>query len=321
MTEVFISFRVMENQCILTLNSTEREILTAMYVVIFLIGVLSNVATLRTFKQAEKNAAFIYMKNITVSDLLLSLSLLFRAVYYLKSDEWAPETLCIFITFVTVSVFHVNMYCSILFLLWTGISRYAIIVKHKFSILHSIVKPKVIVVVCIVTWIVPAMCIGPLILYYTVNSQINATSCYDLIINKRRKTFMNAHVFVTVIFFLILLFLLVIYALLVYHLHQLQKNSMIAKRHSTIVEICRKLFTSIMVFIICFVPYHIQRLLQITFDDNYCQWYQMLNKVKSGVILVASLSCCIHPLLHLCFRSKFCKSKDAPRKKEHYQLH
>ncbi|XP_078088735.1 P2Y purinoceptor 14 [Mustelus asterias] len=300
--------------CTLTADSIHRQILGGLYITVFLIGVISNIATIRTFKQADKSATFIYMKNLTASDLLLSCSLLFRAIYYLKSDLWSQEDFaCILITFVTISVFYVNMYCSILFLLWTSISRYAIVVKPKFVLVRYFIKPKVIIFVCIFTWIVPAMCILPLLLsYFTVNS-ITAESCYDLII-KRGKFFKKPHIIGTAFFFLTLLFLIVFYTLLAYHLYQIKKNSMVAKCQASNLKVHRKIFASIILFIVCFVPYHVQRVIFFASDDVNCQWQEKLHKVKSGVILLAALSCCIHPLLHLCLRLKFCKSKDASRK-------
>ncbi|XP_067848996.1 probable G-protein coupled receptor 34b isoform X2 [Heptranchias perlo] len=307
---------LMDNRCILTADSIHRQILGGLYIIIFLIGVISNVATIWAFKEADKSATFIYMKNLTASDLLLSCSLLFRAIYYLKSDSWSHEDFaCILTTFVTISVFYVNMYCSILFLLWTSISRYAIVVRPKFALLHYFIKPKVIILICVFTWIVPAMCIVPLLLsYFAVNSRINAMSCYDLIINKRGKFFKNPHIFGAAFFYLTLLFLFVFYGLLAYHLYQTQKNSMVAKSQGSNLKVHRKIFASIILFIVCFVPYHVQRVLHIASDDVNCQWQDKLNKAKSGVILLAALSCCIHPLLHLCLRSKFCKAKDASRK-------
>ncbi|XP_041066778.1 P2Y purinoceptor 14-like isoform X2 [Carcharodon carcharias] len=307
---------LMESQCTLVADSIQRHIVGGLYTIIFLIGVISNIATIWAFKQADNSATFIYMKNLTASDLLLSCSLLFRAIYYLKSDSWGRKDFaCILTSFVTISVFYVNMYCSILFLLWTSISRYAIVARPRFVLLCYFIKPKVIILVCVFTWIVPAMCILPLLLsYFAVSSMVTAESCYDLIINKTGRFFKNPHILGAAFFFLTLLLLIVFYMMLAYHLHQIKKNSMVAKSQASNLKVHRKFFASIILFIVCFVPYHVQRVIIVASEDVNCQWQEKLNNVKSGVILLAALSCCIHPLLHLCFLSKFCKSKCTQRK-------
>ncbi|XP_043928273.1 cysteinyl leukotriene receptor 2-like [Protopterus annectens] len=293
-----------------TINGNiQNEAAGAIYIVLFLIGAAANGFNLWDLRQRRGKITFLYMINLAVSDSVLCCSLPFRAVYYFKTNDWnATSAECYVTAFVSISVFYVNMYSSIIFLLWIGITRYVIIVRPKSGIFILFLKPGLIKPLCFVTWIIPCLTVFPVIIhYFTGQYSKDSKSCFTFI-KYELGSHQTAHVLGSIAFFFILVMLLIFYSLLVWHLQKSRRNNVVMKLQSGSLKVRRKILASVLMFVVCFMPYHIQRIVMLSQDPKNCTTQDRLYTAKYGTLLLAAFSCCIHPLLHLCLRSRFCKA-------------
>nr|XP_023836825.1 cysteinyl leukotriene receptor 2-like [Salvelinus alpinus] len=91
---------------------------------------------------------------MVTSDLLLCTSFLFRVVYYRRGHIWSGEhKVCQAAMLTMIAVFYVNLYCNIMLLLWTSVTRYATVVRPCPAVLVPFTRPRECWVLCIITWV------------------------------------------------------------------------------------------------------------------------------------------------------------------------
>ncbi|XP_066562949.1 probable G-protein coupled receptor 82 [Amia ocellicauda] len=300
-----------EIPCRLCPDPILNAVLAWVYVALAIIGFLSNGLALHDLWRTEMTNTVIFTINIMASDFMLCCSLPFRVAYYLESANWKPEsTLCTMAKFMTISLFYINLYCNMCFLLWTSINRYASVVRPKQVFLRAFKRAWVCKALCTLTWVCTVIIIITTNLSRNIQKRTvqAAESCFDLIVNVNRHKYNSTHVLGESVFFLILVLMLTFYALLVYHLHLVKRSSLVGRAQRGSLKVRRKIAVLLLLFMVCFMPYHIQRmmLLASTAGDN-CQWQEKQYRVKAGTILLAALSCCVHPLQHLALRSRCCR--------------
>ncbi|KAM3599535.1 uncharacterized protein V6R79_007592 [Siganus canaliculatus] len=110
-------------------SALSTRVIPITYMLAFLVGVPANVVILCTLatKIRKVSSAILYC-SLAVSDLLLLLSLLFKAHYHLHGNHWAlGEAACRVVT----ACFYGNLYCSAQTLSCISIKRY-LAVAHPF---------------------------------------------------------------------------------------------------------------------------------------------------------------------------------------------
>ncbi|XP_063819799.1 proteinase-activated receptor 3 [Pseudophryne corroboree] len=159
-------------------SSTSRQLIPAIYTVVILIGIPSNILILRMlFSRSQSVCMSIFYTNLAVSDLLFCLMLPFKAAYHLDGNNWIfGETMCRAMTI----CFYGNMYCSILLIMCISISRYIAIV-HPF-IYRSLPKRTCAILLCTLVWIIVLVFMIP---FFTLKQtyklkEMHLVSCHDV---------------------------------------------------------------------------------------------------------------------------------------------
>ncbi|XP_068104959.1 proteinase-activated receptor 3-like [Hyperolius riggenbachi] len=159
-------------------SSTSTKMIPAIYIIVILIGIPSNILTLQMlFSRVRTVCTAIFYTNLAISDLLFCLTLPLKAAYHLDGNNWIfGEAMCRVLTV----CFYGNMYGSILFLMCISISRYVAIV-HPF-IYRSLPKRTCTILLCSFVWIVVLMFMIP---FYTKKQtydikELNLVLCNDM---------------------------------------------------------------------------------------------------------------------------------------------
>ncbi|XP_041114992.1 probable G-protein coupled receptor 82 [Polyodon spathula] len=302
----------MADICNITFDNYQKDIFTWLYSALTIVGFLSNGAVLWDLWKAEKTVTGIFTINMTAADLLLCCSFPFRIVYYQRSSEWEPNAhLCTATIFTTVSLFYINLYCNICFLMWICINRYASVVRPKHVFFKFFKTPKICKFLCALTWTVTLCATLSNLIHNLLKNSVPAKSCFDLIASKTRNNYNLLHALCIALFFFILIILLTFYTLLVYHLQRMQDGNLVMRNQNISLQVRRKILATVLVFVVCFVPYHIERAMLLLSNSSDCTWQRKQYKAKAGTILLAALSCCVLPLLHLSFHFRCCKARAA----------
>nr|XP_015218888.1 PREDICTED: cysteinyl leukotriene receptor 1-like [Lepisosteus oculatus] len=299
-----------ESICRLCPQIIPYEAIAYVYLTLAIVGFLTNGLALYDLWRAEKTTTVTFVVNIVASDLMLCCSLPFRVAYYWHSAQWAQESsMCTLAKFTTISLFYINLYCNMLFLLWTSVNRYVSVVRPKLPLLRLFKRARVCRLLCAFTWVAAIVVIIGTISRNIAKNKTVAANCFDHIVNANRHRYNTTHVIGVTVFFLILVLMLAFYALLVYHLHLIQRSSLVGRGQRGSLKVRRKILASVVLFVACFLPYHLERILLLTSDTGDCRWQETQYKVKNCTILLAALSCCLHPLLHLALRSRCCRAR------------
>ncbi|XP_021434546.2 cysteinyl leukotriene receptor 2 [Oncorhynchus mykiss] len=358
-----------QRQCWLHPDPIDTQVKPWLYLALSLLGFLANGLTLREFMRSGRTPTVILTLNMVTSDLLLCTSFLFRVVYYRRGHIWSGEdTVCQAAMLTMITVFYVNLYCNIMLLLWTSVTRYATVVRPCPALLVPFTRPRECWVLCLVTWVTVVTVVSAnVVLQFGRGKGRGVDSCFDMLENHHREALNNQHCLGVALFFVILTFILVNYGGLVLYLQKVRgsKNTNTSeggaregrgvstgvtagdRRVSCEVEegcgvslgetegrgenirgvdlevhsgagerqrmksgslrVRRKILAVVVVFVACFLPYHVQRAVTLLSPHGGdCEKLRTQWKAKNATITIAALSCIVHPLLHLALRHLPC---------------
>ncbi|XP_068105641.1 probable G-protein coupled receptor 34 [Hyperolius riggenbachi] len=276
------------------------SLLPVAYSLVCGLSLVSNILALFVFwTNCQKcTSMVIYMRNLAVADLLLSLCLPFRIAY--QNNE-GPALLCQIIG----AFFYLNMYASIMFLSLISMDRYLKIIRplQQFKI-HSVSwSTRATQVV----WAINVVCIIPFLIE---NKDKTNEPCGQKCFHFKKRGSVSAAINSTaVIAFFVLLFLFVFfYAKISLKLHQasLGRSQPQTKRNSN--RAMKKSFVVLIIFIVCFVPYHLVRIPYILaqIDSIHSMdWKQTLHITNELVLCLSTLNSCLDPVIYFFLSASF----------------
>ncbi|KAM9327040.1 putative G-protein coupled receptor 34 [Gastrophryne carolinensis] len=273
-------------------------ILPVVYSCVCGLSLVSNILALFIFwANCQKSTSMvIYMRNLAIADLLLALCLPFRIAYHNKNG---PTFLCQIVG----AFFYLNMYASIMFLSLISMDRYLKIIRpfRQYKI-HSVSWSTR--ATCVV-WVINVVCSVPFLFENKTNEPCGQ-KCFHF---KKKGTVAAAINLSAVIAFFVLLFLFVyFYAKISLKLHQasIGRSQPQTKRNSN--RAMRKSFIVLIIFIVCFVPYHLIRvpyiLAQIDTIPSMA-WKQTLHITNELVLCLSTLNSCLDPVIYFFLSASF----------------
>ncbi|NXI58746.1 P2Y14 protein, partial [Chloroceryle aenea] len=274
-----------------------KAVIPLVYCFIFLVGLLLNGLAAWIFLYVPSKKSFIvYLKNIVVADLLMSLTLPFKI---LADSEIAHPQLNVFVCRYSAVVFYTNMYIGITFFGLIGFDRYYKIVKPLFtSFVHMVNYSKV---VSVVIWLLLILISLPnIILTNKITEENSFTSCIDLK-SKLGKQWHTASSYIcTGIFWVVFLLLIIFYTSIskkIYSSYKKFRRSSEATKRKT----SRNIFSIMFVFVICFAPYHLCRIpytVSQTSPQFNCQAHTALYYAKELSLLLSAANVCLDPIIY-----------------------
>lgn len=306
-----------ESTCTILPEESFETILPWLYLSLAFLGLPTNGIVLLDLWRSERTPTVIFTLNIVVSDLMVCCSFFLRTAYYKENVKWqSGSSVCNAVELITFSCFYINLYCNMCFLLWTSINRYATVVNPVYTVFRVFKHPKPCWIICFLTWMVVTSIVSASMLT-KLHLRIKNSTCFDQTVNSFilfKNQFMTVHCIGVAGFFFILFLMLVSYSLLVFHLQQVRGGSLVSAGFGPGggLKVRRKILASVVLFVLCFLPYHIQRIILLKSDGGDCQ---AQFRIKTVTIFLAALSSCLQPVLQLVLRLRCCRANRNTRAK------
>lgn len=293
-----------------------QQIIPVLYCGVFIMGILLNGISGWVFFYVPSSKSFIiYLKNIVVADFLMSLTFPFKV---LGDSGLGPWQVNVFVCRVSAVIFYVNMYVSIVFFGLISFDRYYKIVKPLLtSVIHSVNYSKLL---CVFVWMLMLLLAVPnIILTNQSVEEVTKIQCMKLKNELGRKWHKASNYVFVSIFWIVFLLLIIFYTAItrkIFKSHlKSRKNSISVKRKSS-----RNIFSIVLVFFVCFVPYHIARIpyTKSQTEAHYsCQSKETLLYVKEFTLLLSAANVCLDPVIYFFLCQPF---REVLNKKLHISL-
>ncbi|XP_043928921.1 2-oxoglutarate receptor 1-like [Protopterus annectens] len=230
--------------------------LPLMYCIITIFGLFGNITAISVYvlKMQPWKSSTIILLNLAVTDILYLLTLPFLVGYYISQKWLIGDFMCRFVRF----GFHFNLYGSILFLTFFSIFRYVVVV-HPLKA-HVIQKRQWVITACFVVWIITFAEILPIVTILSVTDTNNGTIlCLDFASSVDICTLRAYSWSLSILgFFIPSVIVCFCYTRIIFTLrkgfHAQSSQKKKARRLATVILI---------VFLLCFLPFHILRALRI----------------------------------------------------------
>ncbi|XP_074156914.1 putative G-protein coupled receptor 34 [Sminthopsis crassicaudata] len=281
-------------------------VLTVFYSFIFIVGLVGNIIALYVFLgiHRKRNSIQIYLLNVAIADLLLIFCLPFRILYHVNKNIWI---LGVILCKTVGMLFYMNMYISIILLGLISLDRY---IKINRSIhQHKALTTKQSIYICCTVWAVAITGFLTMIISTLKKGGHNSTMCFHYRDKHNAKGEAIFNYIIVIVFWLIFLLLILSYIKIANYLLKISKrranfpNS--GKYHTT----ARNSFIVLIIFTICFVPYHAFRFIYITsqLKTPNCYWKEIFHNINEIMLVLSSFNSCLDPVMYFLMSSNIRK--------------
>ncbi|XP_074854858.1 G-protein coupled receptor 68 [Carettochelys insculpta] len=284
-----------ENNSICHINHNIHQTLApTIYILVFIIGLPANCISLYYgyLQIRAKNELGIYLCNLTIADLFYIFSLPFWLQYFLQHDNWTyGAQLCK----ICGILLYENIYISVGFLCCISMDRYlAVVHPFSFSQFRTI---KAAVVLSIIIW--SKEILMSWFVFQNADISNDAEShriCFEHYPIKGWEHSINYYRFFAGFLFpfSLLFFSYCGIFRVVRKSHGTQKK--------TKIQIKRLVSSTVVIFLVCFGPYHILLVIRSLFEKS-CTFAKEIFNIYHFSLLLTSFNCVADPVLY-CFSSE-----------------
>ncbi|XP_027901121.1 P2Y purinoceptor 14-like [Xiphophorus couchianus] len=272
------------------------------YSLVFVVGLILNSYTLWFHlcrpRQKVPKSWMIYLKNLTAADFLLCLGLPLRIVDYAGRSDKVHLFYCTF----GAPVFYINMYISVLLMGYIAVSRYMKIFHHlRTSFLMTARAARFLSGATWVFSLVP-MLVYIILMLNTDRSFSGARICDVLQSESVKVLYKVFHAGAAIIFLSVLSLLIFCYCSASRRVFQIQRRQEGSSNCKKLVKSRRNMLVLVSVFCICFLPYHLVRLLYIILQG---QCSVLLYYLKEVTVLISVFNVCLDPLIYVFLCKEF----------------
>ncbi|XP_066497145.1 G-protein coupled receptor 183-A [Hoplias malabaricus] len=236
-----------------------RVLLPIVYILVFAVGLFGNMLALHVIWPNLKkiNSTTMYSANLVISDTLFSFALPLRIVYYAMGFHWPMgEGLCK----ATALLFYINMYAGVNFMTCLSVDRFiAVVLPLRFSKFRKVHNVRYI---CVAVWGVVMIQTLPLLSmpmthlehdgYITCMEYPNFEQVEGLPFMLIGAVFLG--------YGMPLITILACYSALCSKLRLLAKNNQLTEKSGRSRKAIGVICCVILVFVVCYSPYHIDLL-------------------------------------------------------------
>uniref|UniRef100_A0A3Q1F8Q7 Purinergic receptor P2Y14 n=1 Tax=Acanthochromis polyacanthus TaxID=80966 RepID=A0A3Q1F8Q7_9TELE len=292
-----------------------HQVLPPLYLVICVVGVaLNSVAAWIFFRVPADCGLVVYLKNMAVADLLMLFTFPFRTAAQLGLGGWRLQVI---ICRYTAVLFYLSMYVGILFMGFISLERYTKIVRPSSSAssstcrsrlggassLHLLQRVGFARVLALFTWSLLILCTLPnVILTSQPADELTSKDCMNLKTPLGVQWHKVSTYFSVSLFWATLLVLVFCYASIARRIYQSYRR---VRRDNS--DVCRKsnrsIFSILVVFFICFVPYHVCRIPYTLTQTQTVSGFSrntrfLLFQLKEGTLFLSALNVCLDPIIY-----------------------
>lgn len=281
-----------------TIDDFRNRVYTTTYSIITVVGLVGNgLALVVLIKTRSQNSPFhIYMMNLAMSDLLFVLTLPMRVLYYVKKGQW---DLGDFLCRISSYTLYVNLYCSIYIMAAMSVTRFMAIVFPVQNM--RLVTVKRARLVCVSIWLFISVSSTPFLMSGEKFDPVtNKTKCFEPPSSTQQlQKLKKMNYFALVVGFVVpFLVILICYVGIVRVL--VSRNNVARRQSETGSKAIRMIVIVLLTFLICFMPYHIQRTIHLYLITPYdtCSYQRGMQKSVVVTLSLAAANTCFDPLLY-----------------------
>ncbi|KAM4742751.1 P2Y purinoceptor 14-like [Anableps anableps] len=275
------------------------------YSVLFLVGMVLNSFTLwfhccQPHRNASKSL-MTYLKNLTSADFLLCLSLPLRIIHYATSSVTIHLFYCSF----GASILFLNMYASILFMGYIALNRYFKVVRPFGT--FFLLTTRAACIISMTTWV---FLLVPMTVYFTTllstHKPVESAdrSCEELHSETVKLIYKTLHFGAFPTFLLVFFSMLFCYHSASHRVLRAQQRQSTSSSSRKLLRSRRKMMALVCIFSICFLPYHVVRLLY-TLLQQWCSAVRAFYYLTEFTTMVSVLNVCLDPLVYFVFCKDF----------------
>ncbi|XP_066514203.1 lysophosphatidic acid receptor 6-like [Hoplias malabaricus] len=266
------------------------------YSLVLALGLPLNLTALWMFVRRiglRKSVPVIYMTNLALSDLLFILTLPFRIMYFYMGCWTLGDVACM----IPGTLFTVNIYSSSFFIMLVSVDR-MLAVAYPLRSRH-IRTQTVAWVSCLTVWLVTGAMAVPVALNHRSNFD-NSCNVYRCFENYNEKNWpVIFYILCTATIVGVFIPFCIIVGCTVMVVRQLRGMAETSTETCTssqrIVKMVWLLLSNLLIYAICFFPFHVVTILYALYKLKYLQ-YDYLT-VQSITLCLASTNSCLDPLV------------------------
>lgn len=275
-----------------------RLLFPALYTLVFLLGlVLNSLACWAFFRIPSTSTFIVYLKNILVSDSIMTLMLPLKI---LADSGLGPWQLKAFVCRFSAVVFYDTMYISIVLLGLIAFDRFLKIVRPfgKFWV-QNLLSAKILAGLVWLFFLV--LSLPNVILSNKTATPASVKKCASLKNRFGLKWHEAVNYICQFIFWTVLILMLLFYTIIAKKVYESYRKTQ-KKDNKSERRIKGKVFIIFTVFFLCFAPFHFSRVpytLSQTRSWMDCRLQNWLFVAKESTLWLAATNVCMDPLIYL----------------------
>lgn len=277
-----------------------RVLMPLFYSVVFLVGLLGNSLALHVIRPNLKkmNSTTLYSLNLVISDILFTLSLPVRIVYYALGFHWPlGEALCK----ISGLIFYINTYAGVNFMTCLSVDRFiAVVLPLPFARLRKISNVRYI---CVGVWLLVLAQTLPLVGMPMTNKErdgfITCMEYPNFETVDHVATILIGAVFLGYVVPVVTI--LVCYSILCSKLHFSAKSNHLTEKSGRSRKAIGVICCVSLVFIVCFSPYHIdilQYMIRKLVSSPDCADLTAFQVSLHITVCLMNLNSCLDPFIY-----------------------
>ncbi|KAM9346798.1 G-protein coupled receptor 183-A [Symphorus nematophorus] len=277
-----------------------KVLMPLFYCIVFIVGLLGNCLALHVIRPNLKkiNSTTLYSLNLVISDILFTLSLPARIVYYAMGFHWPlGEVLCK----ISGLIFYINTYAGVNFMTCLSIDRFiAVVLPLRFARLRKVSNVRYI---CVGVWLLVLAQTLPLLgMPMTNNEPGGYITCMEY---PNFETVDHiAHILIGAVFLgyiIPVVTILVCYSVLCYKLHFTAKNNHLTEKSGRSRKAIGVICCVSLVFVVCYSPYHIdllQYMIRKLLSSPDCADLTAFQVSLHITVCLMNLNSCLDPFIY-----------------------
>ncbi|XP_040192088.1 G-protein coupled receptor 183 [Rana temporaria] len=282
-------------------RNTARILLPIFYTVIFVFGLFGNILALFVIHKNRRklNSTTLYSKNLVISDIFFAIASPTRIVYYALGFDWIlGEAFCR----ITALFLYINTYAGVNFMTCLSVDRFlAVVHPHRFNRIRRVRTARII---CMVVWLLVFFQTFPLLLLEMshVEERDAKITCMEYPNFEKIPNLPYMLLGACLIgYFIPLIIILFCYSQISLKLCQTAKKNPLTEKSGTNKKATNTIILVIVVFFICFTPYHIvitQYMIRKLQYEPDCSEKQIFHSILHITVCLMNLNCCLDPLIY-----------------------
>uniref|UniRef100_A0A4W3HT23 G-protein coupled receptors family 1 profile domain-containing protein n=1 Tax=Callorhinchus milii TaxID=7868 RepID=A0A4W3HT23_CALMI len=252
------------------------------------------------YNKSKLNSTMIYLINLTAADLLFTLSLPARIVYYSYGFYWSlRELMCKIIS----CIFFMNTYVSIAFMLCISVDRYLAVIHPMKSVnLRSV---SVVKSVCAGVWVV--IFLQTALTFFTqelVKREGSHQTCMEFSSFEKSEYLPLILCGCLVSYYIPFAVIIFSYSCISLKLYQMRKQNLSGGTSNRAQNYRSQIvvLAVLVVFLVCFTPYHIgltQHVVKMLTEEPICKTRQDFQVFLQSTVALMNINCCLDPFINL----------------------